>query len=413
MTRTGRSAARDILNIVLFFHAAQWVSWLWHAFVVDPSAVRERDWSTLYEVAKAFVAGDRAAIYVDRALSDGTNFFRYPPFVLYFIAPLAAVRPMVAYAIVCATQLLAAACMLALLFRIRKPRDAELNVAAVFGSAAMAHVIISGQNSALLALVIAAATYCWAFERNVLAGVCVGLLACKPNWLPIFGLAVLWRGGLRAGLASAATGAALALTTLPLGPGLWRDFFTMTTRAGEIGTRYSLYKEITLLAALRSVLGWGTLTTIVWACLTAALIALAVRALRERRPIGRSAALITLLAVIANPYVSFYDGFVLAVPATLWFTHRDAYSTRAWRIVGAWIAAYWLWDMAVFYYASRVPAFRDPAISAAGFLLAGWAVSEALSRDPAGAADQRLNRPIAPPAPAPNATRPVGEKLSV
>ena len=413
MTRAGGRATRDILNVVLFFHAALWVSWLWHAFVVDPAAVRERDWSTLYEVAKSFVAGDRGAIYLDRALSDGTNFFRYPPFVLYFIAPLAALPPMAAYAVVCATQLLAAAAVLLLLFRIRKPRDPELNVAAVFGSAAMAHVIISGQNSALLALVIAAATYFWAFERNVLAGVCVGLLACKPNWLPIFGLVVLWRGGLRAGLASAATGAVLALSTLPLGTGLWRDFFTMTTRAGEIGTRYSLYKEITLLAALRSMLGWGTLTTIIWACAAIPLGILAIRAIRDGRPLGRSSALITVLAVIANPYVSFYDGFVLIVPATLWYSHRNAYSDLAWRIVGGWIAAYWIWDMAVFYYAAQVPAFRDPGISAGGLLLTGWFVSEAISRDPVSEAGHRSRRPTVPRAPAPNATRPLGEKLSV
>lgn len=413
MTRKSRSTARDILNIVLLFHAAQWVSWLWHAFVVDPSAVRERDWSTLYEVAKSFVAGNWSAIYVDRALSDGTNFFRYPPFVLYFIAPLAALPPMAAYALVCATQLLATIAVLWLLFRIRKPRDPELNVAAVFGSAAMSHVIVSGQNSALLALAIAAATYFWAFERNVLAGVCVGLLACKPNWLPIFGLAVLWRGGWRAGLASAATGAALAVTTLPLGIGLWRDFFTVTTRAGEIGTRYSLYKEITLLASLRSVLGWGMLTTIVWAAVLIALAVLAIRALRDGRPIGRSIALVAVFAVIANPYVSFYDGFVLVVPATLWFSHRDAYSNRAWWIVGGWIAAYWVWDMAVFYYASHVPAFRNPRISAAGFLLAGWFVSEAFAADPTAVVTQRSNLPIVPRPPAPNATRPLGEKLSV
>lgn len=379
MKGKGGTAAREILTVVLFFHAARWVSWLWHAFVVDPSAVRERDWWTLREVARSFVAGDWGAVYVDRALSNGTNFFRYPPFVLYLIAPLAAIPPLAAYAVVCAIQLVAAVVILLLLFRIRRPREAELNVAAVLGSAAMAHVIVSGQNSALLALVIAAAAYFWAVGRNSAAGVCVGLLACKPNWLPVFGLFALWRGGLKAGLAAAITGAALVISTLPLGVGLWKAFFAMTTRAGEIGTRYSLYKEITLLAALRSVLGWGTLTTIVWAGSVAIATVLVIRALRQGRPLGRSIASITLLAVIANPYVSFYDGFVLVVPATLWYAHRGTYSDRAWRSVGMWIGAYWVWDMAVFYYASVVPIFRNPHVSAAGFLVTGWLVTEAVA----------------------------------
>jgi len=379
MTGKGRSTAREILTVILFFHAARWVSWLWHAFVLDPSAVRERDWWTLREVATSFVAGDWAAVYADRALSNGTNFFRYPPFVLYFIAPLAEMPPMAAYALVCAVELLAAIAILLLLFRIRRPHDPELNVAAVFGSAAMAHVIVSGQTSALLALVIAAAAYFWAFGRNTLAGLCVGLLACKPNWLPLFGLFTLWRGGLRAGAGAALMGAALAASTLPLGTQLWREFFAMTTRAGEIGTRYALYKEITLLAALRSVFGWGTVTTIMWLSGVAITSSLVIRALRDGRPIGRSIALITLLAILTNSYVSFYDGFVLVVPATLWFAHRNAYDERAWWAVGAWIGAYWVWDMAVFYYASAVPSFRNPRLSAAGFILTGWLVSEAVA----------------------------------
>jgi hypothetical protein len=385
MKGRGGYAALEILTVVLFFHAAQWLSWLWYAFVINPSAVRERDWFALREVAKSFVAGDWGSVYSDRAVSDGTHFFRYPPFVLYLIAPLATLPPMVAYALVCATQLLAAGAILFLLFRIRRPQQPELGVAAVFGSAAMAHVVVSGQNSALLALIIAGAAYFWAFGRNVLAGVCIGLLACKPNWLPVFALFVLWRGGLRAITAVAMTGAALVISALPLGIGLWQNFFAVTTRAGEIGTRYSLYKEITLLAGLRSVLGWGTLTTIVWGLCLAILTVVVIRALRNGRPIGRSVALVTLLAVIANPYVSFYDGFVLVVPGTLWYAHRNAYSERAWWVVGAWIAAYWVWDMAIFYYASLVPTFRNPRISAAGFLLTGWLISESVA-----AAHQKL-----------------------
>jgi hypothetical protein len=247
----------------------------------------------------------------------------------------------------------------------------------------MAHVIVTGQNSALLALVIAAAGFLWSRGRDVLAAVAIGLIACKPNWLPVFGLATIWRGGLRAGAASATVGAALALSTLPLGARLWQDFITVTTRSAEIETRLPVYKEITLLASLRSMLGWTSSTQVLWAVAVAVLIALVIRALRGARPFGRSLALLTLLAIVANPYAHFYDGFLLVIPGTMWYAHTDAYLERYRKIIGVWIAAYWLWDMAAFYYAPFVPALQNPRLSAGGILLTGWLVTEALAMSPA------------------------------
>jgi hypothetical protein len=373
-----RPVTKDVLHVVLVLHVAIWVLWLAYAFGLAPSPP-ERDWFVLREVGKSFLAGDWTSVYVDRQVAEGTMFFRYPPFVLYLLAPLAAVPPMAAYALVCAVQLVAAMSTLVLLFRIRKPKEPDLVVAAAFGSAAMSHVIVTGQNSALLALVIAAAGMLWMSQRNIAAGLCIGLLACKPNWLPVFGLAALWRGGLRAGAAAAGVGAALILSTLPLGARLWQDFFTVTTRSGEIETRLPVYKEITLLAGLRSTLGWGALTMVVWGVIVAVLTWIVIRALRDARPVGRAIALLTLLAVVANPYAHFYDGFVLVVSGTLWYAYRDAYTDRGWRVIGAWIGAYWLWDMTVFYYSSVIPAFENPRFSAAGILLTGWLLSEALA----------------------------------
>jgi hypothetical protein len=374
---------KRVLHDVLVVHAALWVVYFLHALFGPPASPINRDWFGLREVARSFIGGDWTSLYADRVLSSGTQFFRYPPFVLYLIAPLAVVPPMIAYALVCVIQVAAAVFALLLLYRIRKPTEPRLNFVAVFGSAAMVHVIVSGQNSAVLALVIAAAGFCWASGRVTLAGACVGLLACKPNWLPVFGLFVLWRGGLRAGAATVLTAAALALSTYPMGAGVWQEFLGMTIRAGEISTGYSAYKEITLLALFKSIFGWGFLTKGVWVLCLGVLTAVVIQAIRDARSLGRSLALITLLAVVANPYASFYDGFVLIVPGTLWLAHRDEYSARAWWIVGAWIAAYWFWDMAVFYYGAFVPALASPRLSAGGLLLSAWLVTEALARPPA------------------------------
>lgn len=371
--------AKEILHFVLICHVALWVGILAYKLVLDP-APPEGDWFVLREVARSFLAGDWSSLYSDRQLTSGTYYFRYPPFVLYLIAPLAVIPPTVAYVLVCVTQLTAAAFTLWLLCRIRRPAEMRIVIAGVFGSAALSHVINSGQNSALLALVIGGAAYCWASGRNVLAGACIGLLACKPNWLPVFGAFVLWRGGLRAGAALALTTALMFLSTLPLGAGLWGEFFGMTARAGRIAAIYDAYMEITLLASLKSMLGWTVLAKIAWVGSVAVLMVLVVRAICDRRPMGRAVALITLFTLVANPYVSFYDGFVLMVPATLWIAHRDEYPRRAWWIIGGLITTYWLWDMAIFYYKSVVPILAEPRVSAAGIILTGWLLTEALAR---------------------------------
>ena len=386
--------AKRVLHDVLVVHAALWVVYFLHALFGPPTSPADRDWFALREVARSFVGGDWASLYADRVLPSGTQFFRYPPFVLYLIAPLGVVPPMVAYALVCAVQLVAAVCALLLLFRIRRPAEPRLNFVAVFGSAAMVHVIVSGQNSAVLALVIAAAGVCWASGRVALAGAFIGLLACKPNWLPVFGAFVIWRGGLRAGAATVLTAVALVLSTYPLGAGVWQEFLGMTLRAGEISTGYSAYKEITLLASVKSVLGWGLLTKSVWLLGLGVLTALVIRAIRETRSLGRSLALVTLLAVVANPYASFYDGLVLVVPGTLWLAHRDEYPARTWWLISAWIGAYWVWDMAVFYYGAFVPALGSPGLSAGGLLLSGWLVTEALARPPAAAVEHVPDGPL-------------------
>jgi glycosyl transferase family 87 len=387
------STAKRLLHDVLAVHAALWVVYLLHALFGPPTSSIERDWYALREVARSFVGGDWASLYADRVLSSGTQFFRYPPFVLYLIAPLGVVPPTIAYALVCVVQVAAAVFALLLLHRIRKPAEPRLNFVAVFGSAAMIHVILSGQNSAVLALVIAAAGVFWASGRVALAGACIGLLACKPNWLPVFVAFVLWRGGLRAGAATAFTVAALALSTYPMGAGVWQEFLGMTLRASEISTGYAAYKEITLLALLKSVFGFGMLTKTVWLLGLGVLAALVIRAIRGTRSPGRSLALITLLAVVANPYASFYDGLVLIVPGTIWLAHRDEYPAHAWLLIGAWIGAYWFWDMAVFYYGTFVPALGSPGLSAAGFLLSGWLVTEALARPPAAVAERVADAP--------------------
>ena len=366
--------AHTALHGFLLVHAAIWLLWLCYAFGLA-DAPPQRDWFVLREVGVAFVHGDFASLYIDRWVPEGRMFFQYPPFVLYPLALLGLVPPMVAYAMVCATQLAAAAAMLVLLFRLARTPDADLAIAGVLGSAAMSSVIVSGQSSALLALVVTAAAVAVAEKRSFAAGAIVGLLLAKPNWLPLLAAFVLWKGGRRALAGLAATIAVLLLSTLPFSE-LWRDFFQVATHVESFKPAYPAFKEITLLAFLKSLAIPRGIAMAIWGVTFAVLGWLLLGVWRSERPLGRQLAATTLFAIVLNVYVGFYDGLVLAVPAVIWLTHRETYAPQTWRRVGFAIAAYWIWDMAVFYYAPMIASvtrpIADPPISLGGLLIYVW-----------------------------------------
>jgi hypothetical protein len=366
--------AHTALHGFLLVHAAIWLLWLAYAFVLA-DAPPQRDWWVLREVGVAFVHGDFASLYIDRWVPEGRMFFQYPPFVLYPLALLAVVPPMVAYAMVCATQLAAAAATLVLLFRLARTPDADLAVAGVFGSAAMSSVIVSGQSSALLALVVTAAAVAVAEKRSFTAGVLIGLLLAKPNWLPVLAAFVVWKGGRKALAGLAATLVVLLLSTIPFAS-LWQDFFQVAPHVESFKPAYPAFKEITLLAFLKSLAIPRGIAMAIWGVTFAVLGWLLLGVWRSERPFGRQLAATMLFAIALNVYVGFYDGLVLAVPAVIWLTHHDTYTAQAWRRIGLVIAAYWLWDMAVFYYAPMIGSVTgpigDPPISIAGLLLYVW-----------------------------------------
>jgi hypothetical protein len=366
---------RVLVHGALLLHASIWGLWLVYTFALAPEPP-QRDWYVLREVAVAFVHGDFGSLYIDRQTPDGWMFFQYPPFVLYALAPLALVPPMVAYAFVCAIELAAAGATLALVFRLRHTADADLAVAGVFGSAAMSSVIVSGQSSALLTVVVAAATVACAGGRSFLAGALVGLLLAKPNWLPVFAAFVVWKGGRRALAGLAVACAALVASTLPLGTQPWVEFFQVPAHVQGFKHAYPAFKEITLLAFMKGLGISPSIALPIWAVTFVVLGGLLVLVWRSRRPLGRQLAATTLFAIALNPYVQFYDGLVLAIPAVVWLTHRDTYPHPAWRRIGLIVGAYWIWDMAVFYYAPMlsiaVGTIADPPFSLAGLLLYLW-----------------------------------------
>ena len=272
--------------------------WLCYAFLFATSPP-ERDWFALREVAKSFVGGDWTSLYSDRGqprerISSvtrrlcSTSLLRWPCFRPW---------PRTRWSVL--TQFVAAGSALVLLFKIRKPAELRLNVVGVLGSAAMCHVIVSGSRTAQSSpsVIAAAAAACLASGCNALAGACIGLLVVSPTGCLFSELEPLARGTARRG-GHRPHGGALGAQHVSDGRRLaW--FFGMTSRAVILELVYSAYKEITLLALLKSVLGWPFLTTILWS-LSLAVLWLAI-VVADARPLGRSIALMTLLAVHGNP----------------------------------------------------------------------------------------------------------------
>jgi hypothetical protein len=86
--------------------------------------------------------------------------------------------------------------------------------------------------------------------------------------------------------------------------------------------------------------------SVVWGPIALVLFGYAVAAWRKPAPTLRHLGLVVLLAVAANPYLSFYDGLLLAVPATVWWSERALWRRSRWRLVGICIGAIWLWEHA-------------------------------------------------------------------
>jgi hypothetical protein len=151
--------------------------------------------------------------------------FYYPPMILLLILPLGWLGYSMALAVFLIGE---SALLLACLRRILTPRWAWLPLLAWPGFLMNG---LSGQNAPLSASCFAAAAL-WLERRPVLAGCCLGGLACKPQLAVCVPIALLaarrWR-------ALAACGASAvfyaALSWLVLGTQAWRGFLANATNA--------------------------------------------------------------------------------------------------------------------------------------------------------------------------------------
>ncbi|NML32530.1 DUF2029 domain-containing protein [Paraburkholderia sp. G-4-1-8] len=281
------------------------------------------DFSIFWSASYGLLNGSAAQVYDHAAfdriqqalfadLSHGSLMpWLYPPTFLVLISPLALLPPLVMYFLFVGTGMLLCTVgtlrVSGLVGSFRGSRFAWLVVA---GAPCVFVPVIFGQNALLTAGFAAFALY---FMRRhpVRAGICIGLLAIKPQMAILFPLVLIAARAWRT-LAAAAISAALfgALSVIVCGTQSVRLFLVNTTIARETliehGRSYWLASPTTF-ATLRE--SGAPLALAYAAGAAVALVAAAAvwHVWRHTRDTRLRAASFTVATLLANPYVWHYE----------------------------------------------------------------------------------------------------------
>ena len=151
----------------------------------------------------------------------------------------------------------------------------------------------------LTPLLIALTLLLWTSGQEFLAGLAIGLLAIKPHYcVPILLCVVLARAWRVLAGASIAI-ALLVLSTLPLGADMWTSYFEQFGSVRGVVAAIPSWKQITLLAFWRSVLGENPQWMAVVAAVLSAAPCIALLSLAWIR-LGRKAVAIPRLVALAS-----------------------------------------------------------------------------------------------------------------
>jgi alpha-1,2-mannosyltransferase len=201
------------------------------------------DFICFWQAAQRVRHGDLAAIYDPdgwrKALESKPKFITwmpYPPFTLALLWPLGNLTYNAAVAWWSLAPLPVYAGLVAIMGR-RLQRASWLAVTAITCAFALPFLsvnLFTGQIGAVIAILFLAAAYFWT-RRPILAGICIGLLAVKPQMGVLIPFALLAAGQWRTIWAAGATIIALVVgSVLWLGAGIWGDYARLTQLFGQV-----------------------------------------------------------------------------------------------------------------------------------------------------------------------------------
>jgi alpha-1,2-mannosyltransferase len=226
------------------------------------------DFISFWNAAHRVRHGEITAIYDPdtwhRILSTNTtgiiSWFVYPPFTLFGLWPLGDATYNEA---VLAWSLVPLAFYFALIVLLAKrsglgaganpacennwSRTQAYAVLIAFSLPFLSANLFSGQAGALIAVFFLGAAYFWP-TRPILAGICIGLLAIKPQMGLLMPFALIASGQWRVVAAAATTVLSLiVLSTIWLGAAIWTDYLRMSQLFGHfIGRGYAQIQQLAL-----------------------------------------------------------------------------------------------------------------------------------------------------------------------
>jgi len=184
------------------------------------------------------------------------------------------------------------------------------------------HFFVRGQMSALVLACFTAAFLAFRADRHWLAGVALGFLVFKPQFLVAIPLVLLlahaWKAFAGVVIASAAQ---LAVTTIYFGPAVMHAYFDTLWHISRVIDAAELSLAPIQMHSLRSfwslLIPWPEAALVLYALTSLAIVVTAAAIWESSAPLAPRFAALTLAAVLVNPHLFIYDLLVLAPPLLL------------------------------------------------------------------------------------------------
>lgn len=340
------------------------------------------DFPAFYSAGRIVAEGDAHDLYSparqsaeqrDLFAGDDSGFlaFAYPPPVALAYLPVSLLPYRLAYFLTTCVMLLAFGIALHLIEPmvrdLRRSYARYLALSLTFYPA-FAGVLL-GQNTALTVLVVAATWRLIHDDRELAAGLCAGLLLCKPQLGAPLLLLLAVAGRWRAIAGSAATSVALWLAGATVS-GLWwpRSWLEQANRFNQLDAAANKANAVSLLGVCQTLLGATSTAAAVIGWSLAALVGISlIRTWRrlDHRSTGACFGAAAAGMVLVSPHTMWYDAGLLTLAALGVLTTANRRQRR-------WVLAMWalgyshllapIWDVsplvliavAMFVFATRV-----------------------------------------------------------
>ena len=313
------------------------------------------DYPAFYSAGQIIADGAAEQLYSPQMQRDyqqpligaqsGVLLFAYPPQFAMLYAPLAELPFRLSYAIHTLALVAALALACVLIQRIYPTLIASpyLLFFLALTSYPIIRSVMGGQNTALSILLIVLVWYMVLHDRQLLAGVILGLLFFKPQFaLPLTGLFLLsgrWRVW---GAAAATAGTLFVLNTAIIGPGWVGDWLALVQTFSRLDVQVNFAELVSWQGFLQALLGDGNTIAVIlgWAMTAATILVISWVWFAGGRTADFNAqiGLASIAIVLISPHTLFYDAGV-AIIGFIALLGRRAQLNKA-LILGVWAASF-------------------------------------------------------------------------